>query len=249
MSFQDHFSAGARQYAASRPTYPPELFRRLAEQAPGRSLAWDGGTGNGQAARGLADHFAKVHATDPGQKQIDEAIVHPRIEYACSAETAPSLTTSSVDLITSAQAVHWFDRQIFFQEAERLLVPNGLIAVWCYELCFVDPDIDHIVSTFYSDPLGPFWPPERRLVETGYRDMEFPFAELPFPEIVMEQEWSVDQFTAYLATWSAVKRFRECHLIDPVYGREGVAEKLAILWRGPRRVRWPVSGRWGVRKG
>ena len=69
----DHFSAHAQNYARFRPTYPTELFAWLASQSPGHRLAWDCGTGNGQAALGLADHFVHVHATDLSPQQLAQA--------------------------------------------------------------------------------------------------------------------------------------------------------------------------------
>lgn len=247
MSFHDHFSHGAADYAEARPTYPPALFALLADLAPGRSAAWDCGTGNGQAARGLAEFFEIVYATDPSQQQIERASLHPRIRYARSAETAPFLADESLDLVTAAQAAHWFDRDLFYHEAKRVLRPRGWIAIWCYELCLIDPAIDALLRSFYIDALAPFWPPERAHVETAYRELDFPFAERPFPGLFMEHDWSLEQFTGYLRTWSAVKRCQEASGIDPVHGPRGIHDRLQVHWTGRRRVRWPLSGRMGQR--
>jgi methylase of polypeptide subunit release factors len=78
LSFQDHFSARATDYSKSRPLYPPALFEQLARLAPGRGVAWDCGTGNGQAATGIAEHFDQVIATDPSTAQLAESFPHPR---------------------------------------------------------------------------------------------------------------------------------------------------------------------------
>ena len=81
MAFKDLFSAGATDYARYRPTYPPALFAWLAEVSPGRALALDVGTGNGQAAVALAAHFDQVIGQDPSDKQLGSAQPHPNVRY------------------------------------------------------------------------------------------------------------------------------------------------------------------------
>lgn len=243
MKFQDHFSTQARTYAKARPHYPAALFAELAGLAPGRTLAWDAGAGNGQASVALAAHFEHVIATEPSEAQLAAAMAHPRVEYRRSAELLPGAEDGSVDLVTVAQAAHWFDRSAFFAEARRVLRPAGVIALWTYELCQISPEIDAAVFRFYKGPIGPYWPPERRHTETGYREFEFPFAEFPFPHYEMEHDWTLAGFAAYLRSWSAVNRFLKEHGRDPVVDLEA---ELAPLWgKDARRISWPLSGRIG----
>ena len=243
MSFKDHFSTQAAVYAKARPLYPPSLFAALAGLAPGRTLAWDCGAGNGQASVGLAGFFAQVIATEPSAAQLAEATPHPHVVYRKSAELAPGVPDGSVDLVTAAQAAHWFDRPRFYAEVRRVLRPGGVVAVWTYELCSVSPEIDAAVLRFYKGEIGPYWPPERRHCETGYRDFDFPFAELPFPQVSMEHQWTLAELLAYLRSWSAVTRFIQAHDRDPVTALEA---ELAPLWgEVPRRVSWPLAGRIG----
>lgn len=243
MSFKDHFSTQAATYAKARPTYPPALFAELARLAPGHSLAWDAGTGNGQAAVALAVHFARVVATEPSAAQLAQAAPHPGVSYHQSAETAPMLGDASADLVTVAQAAHWFDRPKFYAEVKRVLRPGGVVALWTYELCSITPEIDAVVGRFYKGPIGPYWPPERLHCETGYRELDFPFSEQPFPLFAMELEWTLAGFTAYLRSWSAVARFSKEQGFDPVNLLEA---ELKTLWGDrPRKVSWPLSGRLG----
>lgn len=243
MSFKDHFSTQAETYAKARPTYPAALFAELARLAPGKSLAWDAGTGNGQAAVALAAHFERVVATEPSAAQLAQGVPHPRVAYHQSAESAPMLGDASVDLVTVAQAAHWFDRPKFYAEVKRVLRPGGVVALWTYELCAITPQIDAAVGRFYKGPIGPYWPPERLHCESGYRELDFPFAEQPFPRFAMELEWTMAGFTAYLRSWSAVARFSKEKGFDPVTGLEG---ELAPLWGDrTRKVGWPLSGRLG----
>lgn len=243
MSFQDHFSKQAATYAKARPTYPPELFAELARLAPGHALAWDCGAGNGQASVGLARHFGRVVATEPSAAQLAEATPHPRVSYVQGAELAPGIATGAADLVTAAQAAHWFNREVFYAEARRVLRPGGVVALWSYGLCHIGPTIDALVGRFSSETVGPFWPPERRHPETGYREFEFPFAEFEFPRVDMAHEWTAEEFVAYLRSWSAVARYQKTHGADPVAQLE---VPLATAWGpGRRRIVWPLSGRIG----
>lgn len=241
MSFKDHFSRDSAAYAEYRPHYPAELFSWLASVSPAHSLAWDAGTGNGQAAVALADHFTRVVATDPSEKQITHAATHPRVEYRVAGEAA-GLEPGSADVVTVAQALHWFDRPRFWAEARRVLRPGGIIAVWCYALQQVSPDVDEIINRFYRVTVGPYWTPDRKLVEDGYRSIEFPFEEFAIPEFAMTSEWTLEQQVGYLGTWSAVGRYRAQVGSDPI---ALVRRELEAVWprNQKRRISWPLSVR------
>ena len=79
--FPDHFSRQANDYARYRPTYPAALYDYLASLTPEHDRAWDVGTGNGQAAIGLARRFRSVIAADPSEQQIALAAPHERVTY------------------------------------------------------------------------------------------------------------------------------------------------------------------------
>src|SRR5437867_1903086 len=195
---KDHFSAIARDYAAFRPTYPPALFEALGPIVPAHGTAWDCATGSGQAAVALASLFTRVIASDGSLGQLRSARSHPRVTYVnARAESAP-LASASIDLVTVAQALHWLDIDAFWQEARRALVPGGVVAVWCYALCRIAPDIDAIVDRYYSETVGPFWPPERAIVEKGYRDVAFPFTELRVAAPDMTASPTLTEFLGYL---------------------------------------------------
>lgn len=161
MSFNDHFSNHASDYARFRPLYPQELFQYLVSLAPSNGLAWDCGTGNGQAANGLATVFDRVIATDASEQQLSNAKANSRVEYRTAPAEASLIDAHSVDVVTVAQALHWFDIPNFFVEAKRVLKPKGVVAVWSYELMNISPAIDRILHPFYTETVGPFWPEER----------------------------------------------------------------------------------------
>ena len=245
-SFSDHFSASAARYASYRPGYPPTLFDWLASIVPDRDRAWDCGTGSGQAAGPLSVHFAHVVATDPSAAQLAHAPRFPRVSYAAMSAERSAIASDSVSLVTVAQALHWFDHPAFYAEARRVLVTRGVLAVWSYGLMTLhEPLLDRIVHRFHRETVGPYWPPERRLVDEGYRAIELPFERIDAPAFSMTADWTLEHFVGYVSTWSAVQRARAETGSDPV---AGVRELLRASW-GPeeqvRRVEWPLTLRIG----
>ena len=237
-SFKDHFSKQAAEYAKFRPRYPKELFRWLASVAPSNEIAWDCATGSGQAAVELADVFARVIATDASEKQIANAEKHPRVEYRVATAENSGLESQSIDLITVAQALHWFDLEKFYSEVRRVLKPRGVIAATAYKLATVSPAIDSLVNHYYSDVVGTYWPSERVLVEK-FEDLPFAFAEIETPAFEMTAEWSVEQLLGYLRTWSATQRFMAAEKRDPL--NEVEAELRAVWGEKEQRVIWPLT--------
>lgn len=245
MTFKDHFSPHAADYAAYRPTYPETLFQFVAGLPAERKVVWDCATGNGQAALGLAPHFGRVIATDASEAQIAQAVPHPGIAYRVAPAEASGLAGGSVDLVAVAQAAHWFDFERFYAEVRRVLSPGGAVALWAYDLPRLAPELDPLIDRFGRQTVGPYWPPERKWVDDGYRDLPFPFQEIPVPRFELAAEWPLERFLSYLSTWSAVKRH------DAATGRNAVAELrpgLAAVWgdpEAPRPLRWPVAMRAG----
>ena len=246
--FADHFSGHARQYAEFRPTYPPALFQFVAGLSAAHHLAWDSATGNGQAAVGLAGYYERVLATDASAAQIAYATPHPRVEYRVAMGEESGLPDGAADLVTVAQSMHWLDPAAFFEEATRVLVPGGGVAVWGYGLCSLGADLDPPLHDLYHGVLGAYWPPERRMVDEGYRGLELPFEEVRAPEMAMERPMSLGDVEGYLYTWSATRR----HMTKE--GRDPIAPFIARIrnaWggeEGKRVVRWPLHVRAGTRR-
>lgn len=245
MSFSDHFSGHAAEYAQFRPTYPATLFEYLASITPAYECALDCGTGNGQAAIGLAPYFRQVIATEPSPEQLHHAFEAPNIEYRVAPAEQSGLPENSVDLITVAQAFHWFSMEKFFEEARRILKPKGIIALWTYTLLRVTPEIDTLLDEFYTFT-DPYWPPERRWVDEEYRTIPFPFEEIIPPQpFFMERTMSLHDYLHYLRTWSAVKKYQRQHGSDPVHNLQMPLEQ---VWGGPtleRNARWQLFLRVG----
>lgn len=244
MTFVDHFGKQASSYRKFRPSYPEDLFAYLAETAPSVERAWDCGTGTGQAALGLAEHFDQVVATDRSAAQLAVAKSHPKIRYRSAKAETSGIEDGQIDLVTVAQALHWFEQDRFHAEVRRVARPGGIVAAWCYELFTISPTIDAVIERLYRDVVGSYWPDERKHIERGYEDLPWPFDPVDAPTFQMIERWSLDQVVGYLSTWSAVQRFKDCRLADPI---EVVREALEDAWGddGVRRVRWPLQLRIG----
>ena len=216
--FKDHFSGHAHQYSNARPTYPDNLFEYLNTLVKSHDLAWDCATGNGQAAVKLAPYFKTVIATDGSKTQLDEATPCANVQYRVAMAENSGLDSHSVDLITVAQAVHWFDFNKFYQEAKRVLKPNGIIAVWCYVLFYTDNvAFNFLINSFYTDIVSPYWPPERKYLDEAYTTIPFPFTEITsIPKFSIVNHWSCKQIINYLQTWSGVKAYEAHFKENPV---------------------------------
>lgn len=244
-SFKDHFSGHAALYAKYRPDYPAELYRYLATLPARCERALDCATGSGQAAVGLAEEFSQVVATDGSVEQLKHSLSHPRVRYVANLAEQPAFKDRTFDLITAAQAAHWFDPERFFEGVRRVLRDDGAIAIWTYGLARIDEQIDAIITDFYSNTIGEYWPPERRHIESGYRSLPFPFRELPTPTFELRMEWNLDALMGYLATWSAVQRCINATGVDPL---PALRQRLLSCWSTPQDTRlvvWPLHLRAG----
>jgi SAM-dependent methyltransferase len=237
--FRDHFAFASSSYASFRPEYPDELFSWLGALTPGRARAWDCGTGTGQAAKGLARYFDEVIATDASLSQLASAAHTDRVHYAAMSAEAAALGAHAVDLVTAAQALHWFDVPRFYSEVHRVLKPQGVVAVWSYGLLGVDPTTDAVLHELYRETLGDYWPRERALVDSGYASIALPYPEVPAPEVQMEAIWTPRELEGYLATWSAVGRYRKASGRDPI---PEAMRRIEAAWpvAERRRVGWPL---------
>jgi SAM-dependent methyltransferase len=246
MSFKDHFSRLAAHYASFRPRYPAALFDYLEERCPRRDCAWDCACGSGQATLALAARFAAVIATDASAAQLACAPPHANVRYRVAPAEASGLDATSIDLVTVAQALHWFDLAPFYAEVRRVLRPQGVLAVWTYGVMNVAGEaVDRMLQEFYWKTVQPYWPPERQHVESGYRSMPFAFAQISPPNFTMQEEWSLPQLIGYIRSWSATACYVERNGVDPA---EALEKSLHCIWGDPeslRTISWPLSLRIG----
>ncbi len=240
-NFNDYFSDHSQDYALFRPEYPDELYFHLSHLTEHHNYAWDCATGNGQAAKQLAKYYKQIIATDASENQINQAQQQKNIQYRVTTAEKSGIDDQSIDLIVVAQAIHWFDLDKFALETDRVLVDQGVLAVWTYNLLTINPQIDVVVNYLYSNLLGPYWPPERALVESGYQDIHFPFQELDVPKFEMSAHWKLDQLIGYLNTWSAVKAYEADQQSNPI---ELIFKDLVTAWgdsEQERAISWPLA--------
>ena len=233
MNFKDHFTKQAESYAKFRPDYPDDLFKFLASVSPTNELAWDCATGNGQAANGLAKYFKKVIASDASENQVHNAFKNEKIVYKVFPAEKAEIESSTVDLITVAQALHWFNFKNFYSEVRRILRKNGIIAVWMYGLIRISPELDTITNRFDNEILKNYWPPERHFFYEEYKTISFPFELIKTPGFYMSIDWTFENLIGFLSTWSAVQKYKERENSAPV---DLIMKDLENAW-GKEKIR------------
>lgn len=235
----DHFSGVSSGYAEFRPRYPRELYDFVAAVAPNHALAWDCGAGSGQASVDLAESFRQVIATDLSPSQLGHAPGDRISRVVAAAEAAP-IATHSVDVITVAQALHWFDHPRFYGEVRRVAVPGAAIVAWSYAPSKMEGDPGRIHDELMFRTLNGYWPPERRHVDQEYRSIPFPFERIEAPTLQLDERWTLAQLAGYMRTWSATARYRMQRGVDPVIE---VEKRLRAVWGDldeRRRITWPL---------
>lgn len=227
MSTKDNFSEIAGNYATWRPEYPPELFTCLSSLSSEHFKALDCGTGNGQAAKLLARFYKEVYATDISEAQLKHAVALPNIHYSVSTAEKTDFPARYFDMVCAAQAAHWFKHKVFYKEVERILKPNGVLALIGYGLIEINAEIDKLIKTLYTDILGTYWDKERRYIDDHYKSLPFPYEETEIPSFQIECEWNFTQLIGYLNTWSALNHYKKEKGINAL---EEIIPELKRIW-------------------
>jgi ubiquinone/menaquinone biosynthesis C-methylase UbiE len=224
---KDNFSKQADAYAKYRPSYPTALVDYILCFVNDRNTMWDCATGNGQAASLFAPHFKEIFATDISEKQIENATQVQNIFYSIGNAEDTIFAENSFDLITVAQAYHWFRFDAFRKETMRVGKPNGVVAIWGYGLVSSsDEKLNELVNYFYLDVVGKYWDTERKYVDEKYQTIPFDFPRLPAKEFSIDVYWDMEEFKGYLNTWSSVQHFIKKNNYNPV---DQFARQLDVL--------------------
>ena len=236
---KDNFSSQSNLYARYRPKYPAQLYSFLNSLLITKDLAWDCATGNGQVAKELAAFFEKVYANDISLQQIGNAVKKENIFYSIERAEHTSFPDNYFDLITVAQAIHWFDFDLFYKEVIRTIKPHGIFAVIGYGQLKVEPDIDAVIKHFYTITIGSFWDKERKYIDENYQTIPFPFNEIKAPALNNQFEWTLEELLGYFETWSAVQHFIKANGSNPV---ELVKTELKKIWQkgSTKKIQFPV---------
>ena len=231
---ENFFSPIAKEYARFRSRYPEELFKWLASVAPSNQLAWDCATGTGQSASSLVNYFERVVATDISAELLAQAALHERITYRKADALNSGIESASIDLITVANAMHWFHGPDFEREVRRVLKPGGVIAAWSFAFASITPEVDRLTRKMHNEIVDPFWIEPNRIVEYGYKDLHFPYALLEAPDISMTSYLDLVAIEGYMRTWSASTKYQAKNGMDPV---SLVHDDLLAAWGDPLKVR------------
>lgn len=248
MNTKDNFSAIAGSYAAWRPEYPEALFKFLASLTTAHNRILDCGTGNGQAAKAFAKQFTDVFATDISEAQIKHAVRLPNIQYSVSTAEATKFPDEYFDLVCAAQAAHWFNHELFYKEAERILKPGGILALIGYGLITINEEIDTLIRFLYTNILGTYWDQERRYIDDHYRSLPFPYEDISLPSFEILCTWNLTALTGYLNTWTALGHYKKINGVNPL---DELMPQIKKYWQSEeaaRPVRFPVFGRVAVIK-
>ncbi|KAF2075834.1 hypothetical protein CYY_002868 [Polysphondylium violaceum] len=206
----DMFGAKSQQYRAFRPQYPQELFDILEQFLDEkRDLALDVGCGSGQATTKLSTMFKKVIGTDPSENQIKNAIQAENIEYKVLPAEDSDLESNLFDLITVAQAIHWFNLPVFFQESKRLLRKDGILAFWAYTGMKINNNEEgqKIHQKFYDQVLVQYLTPKLDMVNNGYRDIIPPFENVTRKVFPYIRNMSIGGLLGFYSSLSGYQKF------------------------------------------
>lgn len=243
---KDNFSKQASEYSKYRPHYPDTMIDYLISFVKNKSKALDVATGNGQIAHKLSTVFEKVYGIDISQKQLDNAIPAPNLEYKLESAEKTSFDNQTFDLITVAQAIHWFDFDLFYKEIYRILKPDGIFAVLGYGLFSTNVESDVIIRNYYYNIIGPYWDEERKYVDKNYTTIPFPFDEIATDSFENHLTWSFDELMGYLETWSATQHYILKNNSNPL---DLIREEFKISWeKNDKKVTFPLLFRIGKLK-
>lgn len=243
---KDHFSIQSATYAQFRPHYPDEMIAYVVSWVQTKEAALDVATGNGQVAHKLSPYFDKVYATDISDSQLQKAVPAKNVVYKVASAEHTTFGSRQFDLITVAQAVHWFKFDEFYKEVYRILKPDGIFAVLGYGLFSTNPDSDCILMDYYHEIVGPYWDAERRYIDENYETIPFPFEEFEAPKFNNQFTWTFDQLIGYLQTWSATQQYKNKNGRNPV---AQIHDQLQESWaNSDQKVTFPLLLRIGKLK-
>lgn len=235
---KDNFSVQSDNYVTYRPGYPDALFEWIYSHCSHFGRALDCATGNGQAAIKLSSKFELVNAIDISINQLEKSFLASNIYYSVEKAEQPSFAENSFDLITVAQALHWFDHKTYFEQMYKVAKPGAFFAAWGYGLVRVNEDVNTILDDFYTNVTGPYWDEERKHIDNKYKSIPCPFPQIPSPEFEISYNWTAQHMLGYLNTWSAVQHYIKKNDINPV---SMIEEQLIKIWGdGTRQVTFPI---------
>src|SRR5262245_3981434 len=166
---------------------------------------------------------------------------NPRIEYRVAPAEESGLPPASIDLVTVAAAIHWFDLPRFYEEVRRVIRAGGVLAAWSYHVAYVGPPLGEILRPFYDDVVGPYFAPGARMVDSGYADLALPGEPLDPPQFDVTVRWNAEQVLAFVRTWSGVQSYKAVVKKDPVVAIETPVRDALGGEDSPAELSWPID--------
>ncbi|PWJ42325.1 class I SAM-dependent methyltransferase [Sediminitomix flava] len=245
----DRFSEQAAGYLLYRPLYPNDLILDILSYVENRQCFWDCATGNGQIASELARYFNEGYGTDISEEQLKYAIPRSNVIYKKERAEKTKFHHNQFDLVTVAQAVHWFDFKTFNKEVKRVLKPNGVLAIIGYDLLRSSPEINLLIDEFYYEVIGPYWDKQRQHIDHHYQTVTFNFDEIEYvKQRYITVNWTINELGGYFETWSSVQNYlKEKPRTKPV---KELIQKIEPYWgnKEKKEFKFPIFMRIGKNK-
>lgn len=215
-------AAHASLYSKYRPTYPKSVIETIASYVTNRGgslgVALDVACGSGQSTFYLKDTFKKIIGVDISKAQLEEANSKCRaqnihnIQFRLGSAMELPVESESVDVVTTAQALHWLDIDGFFAECRRVLKHKGCLAVYGYgNVCLVNKQCNILVSNFYRNTLKGCWHDARCHIDEEYRSIHLPFSNTQRIDMSMPYSTTLEAFIGYVSSWSGYQKYCEDH--------------------------------------
>ena len=126
---EEKFTGKADVYDKYRPTYPAELVDWLYEKTHAETVA-DIGAGTGIFTKCLSAKPWSITAVEPNADMLEKLRGNcPNIEIVNASAENTGIAPASIDLVTAAQAFHWFAKEKFKAECQRIFTTKGRLAV------------------------------------------------------------------------------------------------------------------------
>lgn len=233
-------------YKKYRPCTPPiiveKIMKYVIEKQPGQlEMMVDVGCGSGQNTLLFAEYFDRILGTDISPSMISVVTNDPTIPPNTSFSVSPAekipVPDGSVNVVTAAQCFHWFDHLAFHQEMNRVLKPNGVVALIGHELDYIAVPEDEKKSkelldaiSEYFDKLSPYFQKALLPLLDGYASLSFPYEDaVRQVSIQCDSPITLADYFGILDTYSQYQKWCVEQPTEALAAREKLSKSLATI--------------------